>query len=67
MPVAGLTADPLLSTVLGGLTVALAFAALGTGLGAHEVRGPVRAAVRVLGPVPDPPPVADEGNPPHGR
>ncbi|WP_107094709.1 lipid II flippase MurJ [Streptomyces sp. XY431] len=67
MPVAGLTADPLLSTVLGGLTVALAFAALGTGLGAHEVRGPVRAAVRVLGPVPDPSPVADEGNPPHGR
>ncbi|MFD9064083.1 lipid II flippase MurJ [Kitasatospora purpeofusca] len=66
-PVAGLTADPLLSTVLGGLTVALAFAALGTGLGAHEVRGPVRAAVRVLGPVLDPSPVADEGNPPHGR
>ncbi|MFB7672029.1 lipid II flippase MurJ [Kitasatospora purpeofusca] len=67
MPVAGLAADPLLSTVLGGLTVALAFATLGTVLGAHEVRGPVRAAVRVLGPVPDPSPVADEGNPPHGR
>ncbi|WP_380280279.1 lipid II flippase MurJ [Kitasatospora purpeofusca] len=65
-PAAGLAADPLLSTALGGLTVALAFAALGTGLGAHEVRGPVRAALRVLGPVPGPSPVADEGKPPHG-
>ncbi|MER5354360.1 lipid II flippase MurJ [Kitasatospora sp. NPDC002551] len=65
-PAAGLAADPLLSTALGGLTVALAFAALGTGLGAREVRGPVRAALRVLGPVPGPSPVADEGKPPHG-
>ncbi|MFF2955763.1 lipid II flippase MurJ [Kitasatospora sp. NPDC057965] len=65
-PAARLAADPLLSTALGGLTVALAFAALGTGLGAHEVRGPVRAALRVLGPVPGPSPVADEGKPPHG-
>ncbi|WP_327681927.1 lipid II flippase MurJ [Kitasatospora sp. NBC_00458] len=62
-PAAGLTADPLLSTVFGGLTVALVFAALGTGLGAREVRGPVRAAARALGPSP----VADEGKPPHGR
>ncbi|MGW6918663.1 lipid II flippase MurJ, partial [Kitasatospora sp. NPDC054939] len=63
LPAAGLPADPLLSTLLGGLTVALAFAALGTGLGAREVRGPVLAAVRAL----CPPPVADEGKPPHGR
>lgn len=62
-PAAGLPADPLLSTLLGGVTVALAFAALGTGLGAREVRGPVLAAVRAL----YPPPVADEGKPPHGR
>ncbi|MEU6233389.1 lipid II flippase MurJ [Kitasatospora sp. NPDC047058] len=61
-PAAGLPADPLLSTLLGGATVALAFAALGTGLGAREVRGPVLAAVRALGPSP----VADEGNLPHG-
>ncbi|MEE1783324.1 lipid II flippase MurJ [Streptomyces sp. SP17BM10] len=60
---AGLTADPLLSTVSGGLAVALAFAALGTGLGAREVRGPVLAAVRVL----NPPTVADEGKLPHGH
>ncbi|MFD7906310.1 lipid II flippase MurJ [Kitasatospora sp. NPDC059747] len=60
---AGLTADPLLSTVFGGLAVALAFAALGTGLGAREVRGPVLAAVRVL----NPPTVADEGKLPHGH
>ncbi|MGW2251243.1 lipid II flippase MurJ [Kitasatospora sp. NPDC001660] len=60
---AGLTADPLLSTLLGGLTVALAFAALGTGLGAREVRGPVLAAVRAL----NPPTVADEGKLPHGH
>ncbi|MFE2723490.1 lipid II flippase MurJ [Kitasatospora sp. NPDC059327] len=62
-PAAGLPADPLLSTLLGGLTVALAFAALGTGLGAHEVRGPVLAALRAL----CPPSVADEGKPPHGH
>ncbi|MFI8083630.1 lipid II flippase MurJ [Kitasatospora sp. NPDC086009] len=62
-PAAGLPADPLLSTLLGGLTVALAFAALGTGLGAREVRGPVLAVVRAL----CPPSVADEGKPPHGR
>ncbi|MFI9330007.1 lipid II flippase MurJ [Kitasatospora sp. NPDC052868] len=62
-PAAGLPADPLLSTLLGGATVALAFAALGTGLGAREVRGPVLAAVRAL----CPPPVADEGKVPHGR
>ncbi|MFJ2780481.1 lipid II flippase MurJ [Kitasatospora sp. NPDC087315] len=61
--VAGLPADPLLSTLLGGLTVALAFAALGTGLGAREVRGPVLAAVRAL----NPSPVVDEGKPSHGR
>ncbi|MFC5665665.1 lipid II flippase MurJ [Kitasatospora misakiensis] len=66
-PAAGLTADPLFSTLLGGLTVALAFAALGTGLGAREVRGPLRAVVRALGTVPGPSPVADEGKPPHGR
>ncbi|MDH6706187.1 putative peptidoglycan lipid II flippase [Kitasatospora sp. MAA19] len=60
---AGLAADPLLSTLLGGLTVALAFAALGTGLGAREVRGPVLAAARAL----NPPTVADEGKLPHGQ
>ncbi|AUY49326.1 lipid II flippase MurJ [Streptomyces sp. CB01881] len=62
-PAAALATDPLLSTLLGGLTVALAFVALGTGLGAREVRGPVLAAVRAL----CPPPVADEGKLPHGR
>ncbi|MFD8752664.1 lipid II flippase MurJ [Kitasatospora sp. NPDC059577] len=61
--VAGLAADPLLSTLLGGLTVALAFAALGTGLGAHEVRGPVLAAARAL----NPPTPAEEGKRPHGQ
>ncbi|MCG6496767.1 lipid II flippase MurJ [Kitasatospora sp. A2-31] len=60
---AGLVTDPLLSTLLGGLTVALAFASLGTVLGAREVRGPVLAAVRAL----SPPAVADEGKLPHGR
>ncbi|MFC9329945.1 lipid II flippase MurJ [Kitasatospora sp. NPDC057015] len=60
---AGLPADPLLSTLLGGATVALAFAALGTGFGATEVRGPVLAAVRALCPSP----IADEGKLPHGR
>ncbi|MER7751869.1 lipid II flippase MurJ [Kitasatospora sp. NPDC097643] len=61
--VGGLAADPLLSTLLGGLTVALAFAALGTGLGAREVRGPVLAVARVL----NPPTAADEGKLPHGQ
>ncbi|MCX5210196.1 hypothetical protein OG689_13000 [Kitasatospora sp. NBC_00240] len=60
---AGMPADPLLSTLLGGATVALAFAALGTGFGAAEVRGPVLAAVRAL----CPPSIADEGKLPHGR
>ncbi|MQS14605.1 hypothetical protein F7Q99_20625 [Streptomyces kaniharaensis] len=60
---AGLFADPLLSTLFGGLTVALAFAALGTALGAREVRDPVLAAVRAL----KPPTAADEGKLPHGH
>ncbi|GGV11287.1 membrane protein [Kitasatospora herbaricolor] len=60
---AGVPADPLLSTLLGGVTVALVFAALGTGFGAAEVRGPVLAAVRAL----CPPSIADEGKLPHGR
>ena len=60
---AGLPADPLLSTLLGGATVALVFAALGAGLGAAEVRGPVLSVVRAL----CPPTVADEGKLPHGR
>ncbi|MER6298798.1 lipid II flippase MurJ [Kitasatospora sp. NPDC001539] len=79
--VAGLVGDPLLSTLLGGLTVALVFAAVGTGLGAPEVRGPVLAAARLLnphtgagtpatgaptGPL-NPPTVADEGKLPHGQ
>ncbi|MFD4660933.1 lipid II flippase MurJ [Kitasatospora sp. NPDC058444] len=65
--VAGPTADPLLATLLGGLTVALAFAALGTGLGAREVRGPVLAVARALGPVRNPPTAAEEGKRPHGE
>ncbi|MFF2544336.1 lipid II flippase MurJ [Kitasatospora sp. NPDC058063] len=65
--VAGPTADPLLSTLLGGLTVVLAFAALGTGLGAREVRGPVLAVARALGPVRNPPTVAEEGKRPDGQ
>ncbi|MFI6445299.1 lipid II flippase MurJ [Kitasatospora sp. NPDC050543] len=60
---AGLCTNPLLSTLLGGVTVALAFAALGTCLGAREVRGPVLALVRAL----CPPTIADEGKLPHGR
>ncbi|WP_316526987.1 lipid II flippase MurJ [Kitasatospora brasiliensis] len=64
---AGLAADPLLSTLLGGLTVALAFAALGTGLGAREVRGPVLAVARALKPVRNPATVAEEGKRPHGQ
>ncbi|MFD0408269.1 lipid II flippase MurJ [Kitasatospora sp. NPDC127116] len=65
--VAGPTADPLLSTLLGGLTVVLAFAALGTGLGAREVRGPVLAVARALGPVRNPPTAAEEGKRPDGQ
>ncbi|MFD5464747.1 murein biosynthesis integral membrane protein MurJ [Kitasatospora sp. NPDC127059] len=66
---AGLAADPLLSTLSGGLTVALVFAVLGTGLGAHEVRGPVLAAARAVGRTgrPRPSTVADEGKFPHGQ
>ncbi|MFE4518108.1 lipid II flippase MurJ [Kitasatospora sp. NPDC056783] len=64
---AALAADPLLSTLLGGLTVALAFAALGTGLGAREVRGPVLAVARALKPVRNPETVAEEGKRPHGQ
>ncbi len=56
---AGLAVDPLLSTLLGGLTVALAFAALGTGLGAREVRGPVLAVARAVGPARTPPTAAE--------
>ncbi|WP_052707491.1 lipid II flippase MurJ [Streptomyces rubellomurinus] len=71
--------DPLLDTLLGGLAVVLAFAVLGTCLGAREVRGPVLAAVRAVrrapapalapagAPVPNPPTVADEGKTPHGQ
>ncbi|WP_051837223.1 murein biosynthesis integral membrane protein MurJ [Streptomyces sp. NRRL WC-3742] len=69
---AGLSADPLLATLLGGLTVALAFAALGAVLGAREVRGPVLAARRVVSPprtpsLRTPPTAADEGKRPHGH
>ncbi|MFJ6622404.1 lipid II flippase MurJ [Kitasatospora sp. NPDC091335] len=64
---AGLAADPLFSTLLGGLVVALAFAALGTGFGAREVRGPVLAVTRALRPVRNPPTVAEEGKRPHGQ
>ncbi|MER5636551.1 lipid II flippase MurJ [Kitasatospora sp. NPDC002227] len=45
-----LAANPLLATLLGGLCVLLVFAALGTALGAAEVRGPVLALVRALNP-----------------
>ncbi|WBP86442.1 lipid II flippase MurJ [Kitasatospora cathayae] len=66
---AGLTVDPLFSTLTGGLTVALAFAALGTGVGAREVRGPVLAAARVIGRTrnQNPPTAADEGKFPHAQ
>ncbi|MBV2151363.1 murein biosynthesis integral membrane protein MurJ [Kitasatospora sp. SUK 42] len=64
--VADLAVDPLLSTALGGLTVALVFAALGTLLGAREVRGPLLAVAR-LRLAPNPPTAADEGKPPHGQ
>ncbi|WP_052390273.1 lipid II flippase MurJ [Streptomyces sp. NRRL B-24484] len=43
--------SPLPATLLGGLTVVLVFAGLGTALGAPEVRGPVRALLRAAGPV----------------
>ncbi|MEU2631621.1 hypothetical protein, partial [Kitasatospora sp. NPDC007106] len=42
---------PLPATLLGGLTVVLVFAGLGTVLGAPEVRDPVRALLRAAGPV----------------
>ncbi|MGK4580469.1 lipid II flippase MurJ [Kitasatospora sp. HPMI-4] len=57
-----LTADPLLSILLGGGCVVLAFAVLGAAFGAVEVRGPVLALVRALYPPP-----AAEGKLPHGR
>jgi putative peptidoglycan lipid II flippase len=60
---AGVPGGPLLSTLSGGVTVALVFAALGTGFGAAEVRDPVLSVVRAL----CPPPTADEGKLPHGR
>ncbi|WP_441249697.1 lipid II flippase MurJ [Kitasatospora sp. McL0602] len=58
-----LAAGPLLATLLGGGCVLLVFAALGTALGADEVRGPVLALVRAL----NPPPPAAEGKLPDGR
>jgi len=62
---AGVPADPLLATLGGGVTVVAVFAALGTALGATEVRGPVLAALRALGaPAPR---TAAEGKLPHGR
>ncbi|MGA5819390.1 lipid II flippase MurJ [Kitasatospora sp. NPDC094028] len=76
---AALVDDPLLDTLLGGLAVVVAFAVLGTCLGAREVRGPVLAAVRAVrrvpapapalaaAPAPNPPTVADEGKTPHGQ
>ncbi|WP_354642811.1 lipid II flippase MurJ [Kitasatospora camelliae] len=64
VPAAAVTADPLLSTLLGGTAVILAFAALGTALGAPEVRGPVLGLLRALCP---PSPPAAEGKLPHGR
>ena len=60
---AAVPADPLLSTLLGGVTVAVVFAALGTAFGAAEVRGPALSLVRALSPSP----TADEGKLPHGR
>ncbi|WP_405011090.1 lipid II flippase MurJ [Kitasatospora sp. NBC_01539] len=42
---------PPVATLLGGLTVALVFAGLGTVLGAPEVRGPVRTLLRAAVPV----------------
>ncbi|MEU9129747.1 lipid II flippase MurJ [Kitasatospora sp. NPDC048540] len=60
---ATLSGDPLLSTVTGGAAVVLVYAAVGTALGAAEVRGPVRALARAL----YPPATAAEGKLPHGR
>ncbi|MCP2308134.1 lipid II flippase MurJ [Kitasatospora paracochleata] len=49
-PVAARAADPLAATLLGGLTVIVVFAGLGTLLGAAEVRGPVLALARAVSP-----------------
>ncbi|MEV6212486.1 lipid II flippase MurJ [Kitasatospora sp. NPDC051914] len=53
---------PLPATLVGGVTVALVFAGLGTALGAPEVRGPVRALLRAAGPV-----TSAAERKPHGR
>ncbi|WP_371500057.1 virulence factor MviN [Kitasatospora sp. NBC_00374] len=63
VPAGGLAGNPLVSTLLGGAAVVLAFAALGAALGAAEVRGPVLALGRAL----YPPATAAEGKLPHGR
>ncbi|MFG2822131.1 lipid II flippase MurJ [Kitasatospora sp. NPDC048365] len=47
---AAVTTNPLLSTLSGGVTVVLAFAALGAAFGAAEVRGPVLALARAISP-----------------
>ncbi|MEV4612119.1 lipid II flippase MurJ [Kitasatospora sp. NPDC049258] len=60
---AGLAGNPLLSTLIGGAAVVLVYAALGTALGAAELRGPVLALARAL----YPPATAAEGKLPHGR
>ncbi|MDH6578475.1 lipid II flippase MurJ [Kitasatospora sp. MAP5-34] len=62
-PVGRLAANPLLSTLIGGACVLLAFAVLGTVFGAGEVRGPVLALVRAVNPSPP----AAEGKLPDGR
>ncbi|MER8187088.1 lipid II flippase MurJ [Kitasatospora sp. NPDC094015] len=60
---AGLAGNPLLSTLIGGAVVVLVYAALGTALGAAELRGPVLALARALNPTA----TAAEGKLPHGR
>lgn len=49
-PVAARLSGPPAATLLGGLTVVLVFAGLGSLLGAPEVRGPVRALLRAVAP-----------------
>ncbi|KQV03266.1 MULTISPECIES: lipid II flippase MurJ [unclassified Kitasatospora] len=50
----GLTASPLLATLVGGLTVLLVFAGLGTAFGAAEIRGPLLGGLARFGPGPRP-------------
>jgi putative peptidoglycan lipid II flippase len=64
--VAARSADPLNSTLLGGLAVVAVFAVLGTALGAAEIQGPVLALARKVRPREGAPPPDSAPHPPPG-